>query len=78
MSMPSASYLVHMGVMACSASAVSRQERPAMLPESSIRNIVSKVARKEKSVSVGSVVLLLGRVMGCGVGKDCVRGGAAL
>ena len=44
--MPSASYWVQIGVMAASAAAVSRHERPAMLPESSIRKIVSNVDKK--------------------------------
>jgi len=42
---------VQMGVMVLRASRVSRQQRPAMLPESSMRKTVSKVERKEKSVS---------------------------
>ncbi len=40
-----------MGVMVLMASRVSRQERPAMLPESSMRKTVSKVERKENSLS---------------------------
>ena len=46
MSIPSASWAVQIGVMVARAWAVSRQERPAMEPESSIRKIVSKVERK--------------------------------
>jgi len=45
MSMPSASYSVQMGVMADSASEVSRQLRPAMEPLSSMRKTVSNCAR---------------------------------
>ena len=51
MSMPSESKLVQMGAMVARASATSRQERPAMLPESSMRNLVSKVERKANSLS---------------------------
>lgn len=46
MSMPSASYWVQIGAMEARAEAVSAQERPAMLPESSMRKMVSKVERK--------------------------------
>lgn len=51
MSMPSASCLVQIGVMDLRAAATSRQERPAMLPESSMRKTVSKVPRKAKGSS---------------------------
>ena len=44
--MPSASCWVQIGVMAARAAEVSRHERPAMLPLSSIRKIVSKLERK--------------------------------
>ena len=43
--MPSASWLVQIGVMALRAAAVSRQLRPAMLPESSMRKTVSNSVR---------------------------------
>lgn len=43
MSMPSASCWVQIGVIDASAALVSRHERPAMEPESSIRKMVSKV-----------------------------------
>ena len=46
MSMPSASWAVQIGVMAVRAADVSRQELPAMEPESSIKKMVSKVVRK--------------------------------
>ena len=81
MSIPSASYCVQIGVMACNASAVSRQERPAMEPESSIRKMVSKVARKLKSVSPSEVEeeeVVGGTVLGCGIERGWVRGGTAL
>ena len=79
MSIPSASCCVQIGVMACSARAVSRQERPAMEPESSIRKRVSKVERKEKSVSpVEEEVDGVGRELGWGIGNGCVSGGMAL
>ena len=44
--MPSASCCVQIGAMAARAEDVSRHERPAMLPLSSIRKIVSKLDRK--------------------------------
>jgi hypothetical protein len=44
--MPSASWAVQMGVMARRASLTSRQERPAMEPESSMTKTVSKLVRK--------------------------------
>jgi hypothetical protein len=44
--MPSESCAVQIGVMALSAAAVSRQLRPAILPLSSIRKIVSNCVRK--------------------------------
>ena len=46
MSIPSLSWAVQIGVIASRACAVSRHERPAILPESSMRKIVSKVERK--------------------------------
>ena len=46
MSMPSLSCAVHIGAMDAMAREVSRHERPAMDPESSIRKMVSKVDRK--------------------------------
>ena len=46
MSIPSLSCWVQTGAMVARAAAVSRQDRPAMEPESSIRKIVSKVLRK--------------------------------
>ena len=46
MSIPSASWAVQIGVMLAKAAEVSRQDRPAMEPLSSMRKIVSKVARK--------------------------------
>ena len=46
MSMPSLSWVVQIGVMDARAALVSRHERPAMEPESSIRKMVSKVVRK--------------------------------
>ena len=46
MSMPSLSWAVQMGAMAAMAREVSRHERPAMEPESSMRKMVSKVLRK--------------------------------
>ncbi len=45
MSIPSLSWAVHIGVMDLRASEVSRHERPAIDPESSIRKTVSKVDR---------------------------------
>lgn len=45
MSMPSASWAVQMGVMVRRARDTSRQDRPAMLPESSIRKMVSNWLR---------------------------------
>ena len=44
--MPSLSWAVQMGAMDAMASEVSRHERPAMEPESSMTKRVSKVARK--------------------------------
>ncbi len=46
MSMPSLSWAVQIGVIVARAAAVSRHERPAIEPESSIRKMVSKVVRK--------------------------------
>jgi len=46
MSMPSLSWATHIGVIASRAADVSFQRDPAIEPESSIRKIVSKVARK--------------------------------
>ena len=74
MSIPSASCSVQMGVMVFSASAVSRQERPAMEPESSIRKTVSKVERKEKSLSSTSFEAWLDGGM---TGEGWLMGGAA-
>ena len=71
--MPSASYLVQYGVMAAMHSDVSRQERPAMEPESSIKKMVSKVARKENGSSstfAGVGLLLDGAVARPGDGTD--------
>jgi len=45
MSIPSASWAVQIGVMVRRARDTSRHERPAMLPESSIRKIVSNWLR---------------------------------
>ena len=45
MSMPSASWAVQIGVMAARAVDVSRQELPAIEPESSIKKMVSNVVR---------------------------------
>ena len=56
MSMPSASYLVQTGAMEESAAEVSRQERPCMLPESSIKKIVSNWERKLNLSSAVGVV----------------------
>lgn len=53
MSMPSASCAVQIGVMDLRAAATSLQERPAMLPESSMRKTVSKVPRKANGSSFG-------------------------
>lgn len=44
--MPSASWAVQIGVITERASLVSRHDRPAMLPESSIRKTVSNCVRK--------------------------------
>ena len=52
MSMPTLSWAVQMGVMAARAAEVSRHERPAMEPESSIRKIVSKVVKNAYGLSV--------------------------
>lgn len=50
-----------------------------MEPESSIRKRVSKVERKEKSVSpVEEEVDGVGRELGWGIGNGCVSGGMAL
>lgn len=46
MSTPSASCCVQMGVMDAKADWTSRQERPCMEPESSMRKMVSKEERK--------------------------------
>ena len=46
MSRPSLSGAVQIGGMVARAAAVSRQERPAMEPESSIRKRVAKGVRK--------------------------------
>lgn len=59
MSMPSASNSVQIGAMVRKAEETSRQERPAMEPESSIRKTVSKVERAEKGESVAGVVLVV-------------------
>ena len=59
MSMPSASWAVQIGVMAVRAADVSRQELPAMEPESSIRKMVSKVVRNAYG---SSAVALMGGV----------------
>lgn len=57
--MPSASNSVQIGAMVRKAEETSRQERPAMEPESSIRKMVSKVERAEKGESVAGVVLVV-------------------
>ena len=56
MSMPSASWVVQIGVIADRAAAVSRHERPAIDPESSIRKTVSKVERKAYGLSFAFVI----------------------
>ena len=57
--MPSASCWVTIGAMVDKAWETSRQERPAMEPESSMRRVVSKVLRNEYGssppVAVGAV-----------------------
>lgn len=60
--MPSESYSVQMGVIASRAAEVSRQLRPAMLPLSSMRNIVSNWDRKEYGES--------GAALGAAFGAD--------
>lgn len=60
MSMPSLSWAVQIGVMALSASDVSRHERPAMDPESSMRNTVSNVVKKSYALSVEGAALTAG------------------
>jgi hypothetical protein len=62
MSIPSASCLVTMGAIVDKAWETSRHDRPAMLPESSIKSVVSKVARKEYGSSPPRVVVALGDV----------------
>ena len=52
MSMPSLSKAVQIGVMADKAALVSRQERPAMDPESSMTKMVSNLERKAYLLSV--------------------------
>src|ERR1051326_8423698 len=64
MSMPSASCAVQMGVMVSRACCVSRHDRPAMLPESSIKNTVSKLLRKAYRSSAGRGVRTCG-TLGC-------------
>lgn len=55
MSIPSASCAVQIGVMAFKAADTSFQDRPAMLPESSIRKMVSKSERKAYGSSGASL-----------------------
>lgn len=64
MSIPSASCAVQIGVMDLRAAATSLQERPAMLPESSMRKMVSKVLRKAKGSSVGEPTFELDEARG--------------
>lgn len=63
-SMPSASCAVQMGAMVRRAAEVSRHERPAMLPESSMTKMVSKVERKAYGSSAVCVIGPGKRVVG--------------
>lgn len=59
MSRPSASWAVQIGAMAAIAAEVSRHDRPAMDPLSSMRKRVSKVRRKAYGESSPTCIALL-------------------
>ena len=61
--------------MAAKAAEVSRQERPAIDPESSIRKIVSKVVRKAYGLSVDGAKEVAGAVYDGGASFDGVAKG---
>ena len=65
MSIPLASCVVQIGVIALRAAEVSRQLRPAILPESSIRKTVSNWVRKEYGESADVDILPGTTVLGC-------------
>lgn len=77
MSTPLRSCSVQMGVMAARARETLSQREPAMLPESSMRKMVSKVARKAKRSSVVVLLVVVGVELVIGVrAGGCVWGAA--
>lgn len=74
-SMPSLSWAVQIGVMAAKAAEVSRHERPAIDPESSIKKIVSKVVRNAYGLSVDGAKDVAGAVYEGGASSDGVANG---